>query len=205
MARQNRPYRLTRDLHLYAGLFVSPFVLVYAISAVILNHTVVPWGGEGAPVETRTVNVRIAQDTNSLMVARQLRDQLGVPGEIGFVTRNRRNQRISFPIETPGVTTSIRVDLSTGVATLERKATGMWSGLVYLHKIPGPHNVNVRGNWMATKAWGWAADASVYLLLFVSASGIYLWGVLRAERKAGFVFLGAGAVTFFLLLGSIVG
>ena len=203
--RLKSPYRLTRDLHLYAGLFVSPFVLVYAISAVILNHTYVPWGGEGVRVETRTVDVIISGDTNSLSVARQIRDQLEVPGEIGFVNRNRRNQRISFPIETPGVTTSVRVDLGSGEATLERKETGMWTGMVYLHKIPGPHNVSVRGNWIATKAWGWAADASVYLLLFVSVSGIYLWVVLRAERKAGIVVLGAGAVTFVLLVGSIVG
>lgn len=195
---------MIRDLHLYAGLFVSPFVVVYAISAILLNHAYLPWGGDDGTVETRSVNVRIPDDTNTLDVARQVREQIGARGEIGFVSRNRRNQRISFPIEIPGVTTTVRVDLRTGVAELERKETGVWAGMVYLHKMPGPHNVNIRGNWILTRIWGWVADGSVYLLLFVSASGIYLWAVLRAERKAGLVFLGAGALSFILLVLGIV-
>ncbi len=198
------PYRLTRDLHLYVGLFVSPFVLVYAISAIVLNHAFLPWGGDDTAVETRSVTVRIPDDTNSLQVARQLRAQLDLHGEIGFVNRNRRTERLSFPVETPGVTTTVRVDLRSGVVELGRKETGVWSGMVYLHRIPGPHNVSIRGNWIATRVWGWIADASVYLLLFVSASGIYLWAVLRAERKAGLVFLGAGALSFVLLVVGIV-
>lgn len=204
LAQLKSPYRLTRDLHLYFGLFVSPFVLVYAISAILLNHAYLPWGGDDGAVETRRIDIRIPDDTNSLEVAKQVREQIGERGEIGFVNRNRRNQRLSFPIEVPGATTTVRVDLRTGVAEVERKATGVWAGMVYLHKMPGPHNVGIRGNWILTRVWGWVADGSVYLLLFVSASGVYLWAVLRAERKAGLVLLGAGALSFMLLVVGIV-
>ena len=31
-------YRWIRDLHLYLGLFVSPFVLLFAVSVFYLNH-----------------------------------------------------------------------------------------------------------------------------------------------------------------------
>jgi hypothetical protein len=41
------------------------------------------------------------------------------------------------------------------------------------------------------------ADATVYLVLFISFSGIYLWYVLRAERAVGLLLLGAGALSFF--------
>ena len=41
------------------------------------------------------------------------------------------------------------------------------------------------------------ADATVYLVLFISVSGIYLWYVLRAERKVGFILIFAGALSFF--------
>ncbi len=40
---------------------------------------------------------------------------------------------------------------------------------------------------MLTRLWSWLADATVYLILFLSATGIYLWSVIRAERKAGLV------------------
>ena len=31
-------YRWTRDLHLYFGLFISPFILLFSVSVFFLNH-----------------------------------------------------------------------------------------------------------------------------------------------------------------------
>ena len=42
-------YRWTRDLHLYFGLFISPFVLLFAGSVFFLNHAKVT--AEPASVE----------------------------------------------------------------------------------------------------------------------------------------------------------
>jgi hypothetical protein len=47
------------------------------------------------------------------------------------------------------------------------------------------------------QAWRWLADTTACLILFISVSGIYLWYVLRAERRVGFVLLFAGALSFF--------
>ena len=41
------------------------------------------------------------------------------------------------------------------------------------------------------------ADATAYLILFISVSGLYLWYVLRAERRVGFVLLLAGGLSLF--------
>ena len=62
----------------------------------------------------------------------------------------------------------------------------LWESLSYLHKMPGPHNVAIRGNWIGTQAWRVFADATIYLLLFISLSGIYLWWAIKAERRIGF-------------------
>ena len=32
-------YPLVRTIHLYVGLFISPIVLIFSISALVLNHT----------------------------------------------------------------------------------------------------------------------------------------------------------------------
>ena len=46
--------RWIREFHLCAGLFVSPFILVFAISAILLNHTCEPWEAPSeATVETK--------------------------------------------------------------------------------------------------------------------------------------------------------
>ena len=46
-------------------------------------------------------------------------------------------------------------------------------------------------------------SATVYLVLFLSVSGIYLWAVLRAERRVGLALLAAGAFSFFGLVYAI--
>ena len=94
------------------------------------------------------------------------------------------------------------VDLNTDTrsAAITGRATGMWNALVYLHKMPGQHNANIRGNWIFLRIWKWLADATVYLVLFLSVSGIYLWAVLRAERRIGWTLMGAGACSFFGLV-----
>jgi hypothetical protein len=81
---------------------------------------------------------------------------------------------------------------------------GMWESLAYLHKMPGPHNVAIRGNWIGTRAWKVLADATIYLVVFITISGVYLWWALKAERRVGLILLGAGAVTMFGLIFAIL-
>ena len=53
--------------------------------------------------------------------------------------------------------------------------------------------------------WRWLADATVYLTLFLSLSGINLWVALRAERRIRFTMIAAGALSFGGILYAIVG
>lgn len=197
-------YRWIRDLHLYVGLFISPFVLVFALSVVFLNHTWLPWGGQEVEEETRRATVALPDSTDNLTLATEIQRQIGVPGEIDYINHNVARQRLTFPITRPGHRTTVRVELASGSTVIERQETGVWDAMIYLHKMPGPHNISVRGNWFFTRLWGWLADATVYLLLFLTASGVYLWTVLKSERKAGLVLLGAGMVSFVAALVAIV-
>ncbi len=43
-------------------------------------------------------------------------------------------------------------------------------------------------------------DTTVYLLLFITISGVYMWAVIKAERKIGLVLLGAGSLSFVLIV-----
>jgi hypothetical protein len=50
------------------------------------------------------------------------------------------------------------------------------------------------------RVWRVPADATVYLLMFITISGLYLWVSLRAERKIGIALLCAGACSFLGLV-----
>jgi hypothetical protein len=127
-------------------------------------------------------------------------DQLGVRGEVNFVRRIPNENRLVTSVIIPGREVSVDLNLETHSAVVAERSDSIWRALVYLHKMPGQHNANIRGNWVYMQVWRWLADGTVYLVLFLSLSGIYLWTVLRAERRMGLVLTAAGAFSFFGLV-----
>ena len=100
------------------------------------------------------------------------------------------------PVRLPDRDTIVSLDYEAGTATITSRRQSFGDALVYLHKMPGPHNVDIRGNSRLMRAWRVRADASAYLLLFITLSGIYLWAALKAERRVGITLMLAGAITF---------
>ncbi len=200
---RGRFYRLLRDLHLYLGLFSSPFVLGFAISTFFLVHAWLPKLGSETST-TRAVSGLLLPANLPTLSGRPLIEALKpvlkkaeVHGEVGWVQHLVKEEKLILPVTIPGRETLVTISIADRSATIVTRETGLADALVTLHKFPGQHLVNLRMNWFAMKAWHWLADATVYLILFISVSGVYLWYALRAERKVGFVLLGAGALAFF--------
>ena len=200
---RGRFYRLIRDLHLYLGLFSSPFVLVFAISVFFLVHTWLP------KISSETSNTRVVSglplpgDLQTLS-GRPLIDALkpalekaDVHGEVGFLQHLVKEEKLIIPVTIPGRETIVTISIASREATIVTRETGLADAMATLHRSPGEHAPSIRMNWFYMKAWRWLADTTAYLILFISVSGIYLWYVLRAERRVGFVLLFAGALSFF--------
>ena len=202
-----RFYVITRDLHLYIVLFLSPFVLVFAVSVFFLVHS--PRSKAGSE-STRTasdlpVNLDI-EGLKGLDQVNRLRPALtriGVEGEVNFIRRIPSEHRLIFPVVLPGRETTVDIDLAHRNATITERVTGVADAIVHLHKMPGPHNVAIRGNAKYIRVWRWLADVTTYGLFFLTLSGLYLWTVLRAERRVGVVLLSAGGLSFFGLIYAI--
>ena len=196
-------YRTIRDLHLYLGLFISPFVLVFAISVFFLVHSWVPRFGpvrstkRVVPALSLTTGLQTLSGRPLIEALKPILEKAGVRGEVGFVRHVVQEEMLVIPIIIPGRETTVRLNLRNGEATVESRETGVADALVTLHKSPGQHGPDIRMNWFYMKVWRWMADATVYLILFISVSGIYLWYVLRSERAVGLILLCAGALSFF--------
>ena len=196
-----RLYALTRDLHSYVGSFLSPFVLVFAASVLLLNHPGIPLGASSISRQ-KTVQMDLPEGLDAMdapgrvRIARQILQRLGVSGEIGFVIYSAERKSLSIPVAKPGYEASVILTQETGLATVTERRAGFGDALIFLHKMPGPHLANIRGNWPLTLAWGWMADGTAWLLLFLSVTGIYLWFALKAERRIGVILILAGAVSF---------
>ena len=203
-------YIWTRDLHLYLGLLVSPFLILFAVSVFYVNHVHL----NPAKVETSTREVRelaipegitVTEGMEQALLARKILPQVGLDGEINFIRNLRSEEKLVIPVVGPGFSASIDLRLPERTATVTERQTSLAETFAYLHRSPGPHNVAIRGNWFWTTVWRWLADATVYLVLFISISGVYMWTALGAERRVGLALLGAGALTFLGVFYAVVG
>jgi len=196
-----RLYRVTRDLHLYFGLFISPFIFAFAVSVFFLVHRLSPNAAAGT--KSLISNLSLPPDLENLS-GRPLVDRLipilkqnGVEGELGWVQHFPKEHRFVIPVSVPGRTTTVTLDVNKREASVEQRVTGLADALIVLHMSPGQHMAGIRKNWIYMLVWSWLTDATVYLTLFITVSGIYLWYVLRTERRIGITLLLAGTASFF--------
>jgi hypothetical protein len=204
-------YQLIKDLHLYIGLFISPIIILFSISAIVLNHNFIDWEEDWQEwmfsVDNKvdkTVQFKIPEnDLNDLDYVKDIQNQLNIPGEIANIFKD--SIRVYIPITAPGHRISIRADLTSGIAYIRMEQTNFWKKLIWLHKMPGPHNENIRGNWLMTKIWTSAVDLAVFCLLLTSVTGVTLWYYLKNERNTGLIALLIGLLSIAsLIIGLII-
>jgi hypothetical protein len=205
-AVNRRFYTITRDLHLYLGLFISPFVLVFSVTVFFFVHAIVPkFGAE--TTQTRTASAISLPPDLLKHSGRELIDALrptlasiNVPGEIGFIRHVVSDDTLVIPVSVPGRATTVTLRIAQREAIIVTRETGLADALITLHRSPGEHAPTLSRNWFPMRAWRWFADATAYLTLFITVSGVYLWFVLRAERRIGYILLGSGMLVFFGLV-----
>lgn len=178
-------YLKIRALHLYIGLLISPFILIFAVSVLVINHP--KFINEIFPVkEQPALEVKLDSvpfRSTDLLTARAILKKLDITGEIDYITKN--DSALIFPVRTPGKFYRINANTRTGIISMDRKNTGALRGTTFLHFMPGPHNAAIRGNSGFIKAWRYFTDTTVYSLLFLTISGVFLWYFLRSERTLG--------------------
>src|SRR6266498_5209519 len=115
---RGRFYRIIRDLHLYLGLFSSPFVLVFAISVFFLVHT---WLPKFAPEtsHTRVVSaLPLPGDLQTLSgrplinALKPILEKADVRGEVGFVRHIVKEEKLIIPVTVPGRQTTVSISIA---------------------------------------------------------------------------------------------
>lgn len=182
-------YRLLRDVHLAIGAFLTPYLLIYAVSALQMAHPVLTFG---KPAE-RTWEATIAPGaTDPLAVRETLRASHDVRGELR--TSRIEGGVVHLGVERPGRRYEIEVDTETGRVRAKEVVSTASRLLNRLHHARGLWNREPVAN-----AWGGAVALVSAGLLGLLVSGVWLWLERPKERRAGLLFLGT-SVTFALAL-----
>ena len=129
-------YRLTRDLHLYLGLFVSPYVLVFAFSVFFLVHAWLPTAARSAKGPREVSNLPIPANLDQLSgraridALRPTLKAAKVAGEVGWIQFSPNEHKLVIPVSVPGKNTILTIDLDQHRGVVEEKVTGFADAVV---------------------------------------------------------------------------
>ena len=161
-------YNVFRKIHLYSGLIILIYVMMFYVSGYIMTHR--PWFlGTPRPTTTRTAVLEpgLLRLSNEQLAA-NLQKQLGLAGGIQFPLGQPPNL-IRFFVIRPG--TTVRVDVSTQdkVIRVVTQRYGWVGTLIVLHKIEG---YGARPFVNASVFFG---DLAALSMIVFAISGVILW------------------------------
>ncbi len=158
-----------RKLHLWTSLFLLPFLLAFAISAVEFAHRKWVAHPNHSMVEHRKLPPGI---TDARILAREWRGELGSietpPGVLKF--------RVITPL---GTGYDLEYSIPTGETTIKTTTISFLTKLAWLHISRGP--------------WAYVTPVFSAGLLMLGLTGLYLWFKNRKERWIGVALLVVGA------------
>ena len=186
--------KITRRSHMYLGLFLSPWMLMYALSSVYLNHA---RPGDPPVWEVRSQGVyhtckSCAQ--NPQAIADGLLEELGITGRRWV--QSREKGAIVIGREAPLFPKRITYEKASGNYTVEERRFHAGAFLAGLHTRRG-----FETEFVADDAWALIVDLVIGACLFWVASGLWMWWQLKTTRLLGTAFAmgGMGLFVFFLL------
>ena len=191
---------LFRRTHLYLGLLLIPWMLVYALSTAVFNHAeffrpyragpewVLLWEKDYAPA----VPPPAANDTAALQATtRQLLADQGIG--TSFAVR-RQGQRLNINVPTFWHPRRLTYDFTTKKLRAEERKSTSLDVLARLHERTS------YGRGALNNLWAAFVDLFCLATLAWIATGLYLWWKLAVTRRWGFLALGGGFATMVALL-----
>ena len=184
-----------RRTHMYLGLFLFPWMLMYALSTLAMTHR--SWFATQAPYEVeRTVPFEavFSESVEPKLVAGQVLASLGLDGAHS-VTRRKDG---AYVINRSDLLTPRRLTYSPAdhTVTVERLPLQTYSFLARFHRRRG----YATGYGWDT-AWAATVDVAIIGMMLWVLSGLWMWWEMTVTRRWGTVALlgGGGLFAAFLL------
>lgn len=188
---------------MYLALYFMPWMLMYAISTMAMNHREFfnEWYGEPRnvyqTVEERTVDLQFSGDVSANDAAVQILQMLGMDGahnangsiESDKISINRNSlvkpKRVTFIPSTQTLTIEEQVFRSPHV--LER-----------MHRARG-----FQTEYWLNDLWGFLVDVVILSIILWTLTGLWMWWELKVTRLYGGLCLAGGFILFGLFLFTI--
>jgi hypothetical protein len=192
--------RLIRRVHMFTGLFLGPWMLMYALSTLVMTHRgyVLSFYPSKTPAMvkereldyTRSFPATAARER----VAQQILQDLGLDGN-HYVSGGRNGKPLLINRQHALTTRHITFDPATRKIVIER---GDFRASTFLERMHRRRGYNQP--YALDDIWGFTVDVAVVAMVFWSLSGIWLWWELKSTRGWGGLSFVSGLALFALFL-----
>lgn len=162
-------YNLYRKIHLYSGLILLMYVMMFYVSGYMMTHR--PWflGAPATTTRTAVLEPGLLRLSNEPLAA-NLQKQLGLAGGIQFPLAQPPNL-IRFFVIRPGTTVRVDVSSQDKLIRVITQRYGWVGTLIVLHKIEGYH----ARNGLLSNASVFVGDLAALSMILFAITGVILW------------------------------
>jgi hypothetical protein len=191
--------KLVRRSHMYLALFLTPWLVVYAMSGFVLNHGAWFMPGHGtdrqAPpfvkLEERPYEAVFSPEADRQMIGMAVLEELGLPGAFGI---QGGGQKLVFMRNSAGAVHRVTYLRATQRLIVEKQTLTV---PMFLNRTHFRHGYEQP--YAAAIAWAVIVDLVILALIFWVLSGLWMWWEIKPARAWGGVFGLLGVAVFFLL------
>jgi hypothetical protein len=195
------PSLLIRRTHMYAALFLFPWLLMYALSTAVMNHRAsfagsAPGGAPAYEKERELTYDGIFPDNAELRaISQQILSSLDLDGAHG-VTRRKDGAIVITrnDLLTPRRLTYVPATRALTIERLPHRTNVM---LERFHRRRG-----YATGYALDTTWAVTVDLVIAAMIFWALSGLWMWWEMKATRITGALAFatGAGLFAMFILI-----
>jgi hypothetical protein len=195
--------KVVRRIHMYAALFLAPWMLMYALSTIVMNHrasfqeqyggTLVNWVIEREQQYTSQLDA--AADARA--IGRQIMRDLRLDGHFN-VNMSRDRKKLTLVRTDPVTPRRITYTPDDGKLVVEKQELRAQPFLESLHRRRGFQSGSV-----PDILWAISVDLVIVTMVVWVLTGLWMWWELKITRRLGAICLMTGLALFALFLFTI--
>lgn len=188
---------------MYLGLFLAPWMLMYAVSTLVMAHR--PFVQSFYATKTPSYQNERELDysrtfppaATAQQKAAQILQDLGLEGRFG-VNKPKEGAPLVINRQHALFQRRITFDPATSKLSVQREE---FRGLTFLERLH--RRRGFQDPYLTEDTWAFTVDLTALTLVFWGLSGIWLWWGLRQTRLLGALCLGFGVLLFATFLALI--
>jgi hypothetical protein len=189
---------------MYLALFLTPWMLMYGLSTIVMNHRehfkehyggpLVKWVTE----REQPYGGRFSAETDGRAIGWKILEDLGLEGNYNVNPARAGAAKYAIMRTDPLGPRRITYTPAEGKLVIEKQELRAQPFLESLHRRRGYASA-----FALDDTWGLTVDLTIVAMVFWVASGLWMWWELKKTRRLGALCIIAGAAIFTFFVFAI--